>query len=115
MAEDIPALTVNTHHGAHGETVMVVEGDIDLSSADYLRGELLPTLEHGTTVIDLAEVGFCDSSGLRLLVEADRKARTCGASFRLAGPTAPVERLLELTKADEVLEVFPDVRAALKH
>ena len=115
MAEDIPVLTVNTLRGADGETVMAVEGDIDLSSADYLRGELLPTLEHGTTVLDLAEVGFCDSSGLRVLVEADRKARKHGASFRVAGPTAPVERLLEMTEADEVLEIFPTVKAALKH
>jgi anti-anti-sigma factor len=114
VTENNPALTVKAIRGSGGETVLAVEGDIDLTSADSLRGELLSAVEHGTTVLDLAEVGFCDSSGLRVLVEADRKARSHGATFRLAALAAPVEQLLELTKADEVLDVFPSVEAALK-
>ena len=35
-------------------------------------------------VLDLAGVGFCDSSGLHALVEAEHAARAHGAAFRLA-------------------------------
>lgn len=114
MTDDTPTLTIETHQGSDGETVLRVVGDIDLSSTDQLRAELLPALEHGTVVLDLAGVGFCDSSGLRVLLEADRRAKAHGTALRLAGPTAPVERLLQLTKAGDVLGVFPDVDSALR-
>lgn len=113
MLDDIPSLTVRSQSKAGGETVLVVEGDIDLTTVDDLRGEIFPAIEHGPIVLDLAGVGFCDSSGLRVLIEASREAATRGTSFRVAGPTAPVERLLELTRAHEVLEIFPDAQAAL--
>jgi len=108
-----PTLSVSAHSPSAGTTVVVAVGDVDLASADYLRGELLPAIERGTTVLDLGGVEFCDSSGLRVIMEMDRKARGTGASFRVAAPTAPVARLLGLTKAHEVLEVFPDVETAL--
>lgn len=107
-------LSVSAHSPSAEATVVVAVGDVDLASADYLRGRLLAAIEHGTTVLDLGAVEFCDSSGLRVIMEMDRKARAGGASFRLAAPTEPVARLFGLTKAHEVLEVFPDVEAALR-
>ncbi len=109
-----PRLSVTAYEEASvAATVVVAKGDVDLASADHLRTLLLPAIEQGTTVLDLAGVEFCDSSGLRVLMEVDRKARANGASFRLAAPTAPVERLLGLTRAHEVLSVYPDVETAL--
>ena len=113
MTDRDPTLTLKAHQGAGGKTVLQVVGDIDLVSTDYLRAELLSAVEHGTVVLDLDGVAFCDSSGLRVLLEAARRAKTHGAAFLLAAPTAPVERLLDLTRADQVLEVFPDVASAL--
>jgi anti-sigma B factor antagonist len=113
VTDEAPTLTLKAHQDAGGKTVLQVIGDIDLVSTDYLRTELLSAVEHGTVVLDLDGVAFCDSSGLRVLLEAARRAKTYGAAFRLAAPTAPVERLLDLTRADQVLEVFPDVDSAL--
>lgn len=108
----------DTDHGSHEPMRAAAEAalrglGIDLVSTDYLRTELLSAVEHGTVVLDLDGVAFCDSSGLRVLLEAARRAKTYGAAFRLAAPSAPVERLLDLTRADQVLEVFPDVDSAL--
>lgn len=112
--QTMPTLSVTAHPQSADATVAVAIGDIDLASADYLRGELLRAIEHGTTVLDLAGVEFCDSSGLRVLMEVDRKARANGVSFLLAAPTASVQRLLSLTKAHEFLAVHPDVESALR-
>ena len=84
-----PALSVSAHSPSAETTVLVAVGDVDLASADYLRGRLLPEIEHGTTVLDLGGVEFCDSSGLRVILEMDRKARANGTSFRLAAPSRP--------------------------
>ncbi len=110
-----PRLSVTAYEeSSPAATVLVPIGDVDLASAEHLRGLLLPAIERGTTVLDMTGVEFCDSSGLRVLMEADRKARAHGTSFRLAGPTAPVERLLGLTRAHEVLSVYPDLESALR-
>jgi anti-anti-sigma factor len=95
-------------------TVITVCGEIDLSSCARLREQLLASVEHGTTVLDLAGVGFCDSAGLRVLVEADRAARAGGAVFRLAAVPQAVARVIELAGEADLFEVFPDVEAALK-
>ena len=106
-------LTLKTHLGSGGEGVVQAAGDIDLASAEQLREELRVTIERGATVLDLAEVAFCDSSGLRVLLESDRLARQHGTSLRLAAPSPAVERLLDITEAGSVLAVYPDVTSAL--
>lgn len=65
-------------------------------------------------MLELSEVGFCNSSGLRLLVEADQSARAHGAAFRLAAVSQAVFRVFEIAGALEVFGLFADVDAALK-
>ena len=97
-----------------GATVITACGEIDLSSSRRLRERVLACLEQGVTALDLAGVAFCDSAGLKVLVEAERVARACGTAFRLAAVSRPVARVIELAGAVEVLAVFPDVEAAVK-
>lgn len=110
----IPALSIRAYQGSGGQVVEVAGDGPGCSEEEDFRGELLPLLAGpGTVVLDLAGVGFCDSSGLRVLMEAERRPTANGGTLRPAGPTAPVRRLLSLSKADAVLEIFPDVRGAL--
>ena len=95
-------------------TVITTAGELDLSSADTLREILLKRVEHGAVVLDMRGLDFCDSAGLRILVEADRAARARGAALRLAAVSASVDRVLELSGAHSVLATFPDVATALK-
>lgn len=95
-------------------TVISVCGEIDLSSCGRLREEVLASLVRGATVLDLAGVGFCDSTGVRVLVEAERVARAGGVSFRLAAASPAVERVLEVVGALELFEAFPDLETALR-
>ena len=95
-------------------TVITARGEIDLSSCVRLREQLLAGLEQGATVLDLAGVAFCDSAGLRVLVEVERVARALGAAFRLAALSQPVARVIDLAGAAHLFAVFPDVEAAFK-
>jgi anti-sigma B factor antagonist len=94
--------------------VVRVAGDIDLASADRLRDVLLPLVEQGTVVVDGAEVTFCDSAGLRVILLANHEARQRHAVFRLVAPSEPLTRVLELAGALPLLDVFPDARSALQ-
>ena len=113
MAEARP-LDVRVQHGARdGTTVVQAAGELDFTSINRLRAVLLPLVARGTVVLEATEVTFCDSAGLLAILQANRDARAQGAVFRLAAPSAPLIRVIELAGALGVLEVFPDTEAAL--
>ena len=93
--------------------MVVVSGEMDLASVGELRSELLGALSRGPVVIDMREITFCDSAGLRTILEAHRYAETSSTTFRIAAPSTAVTRVLQLTGADSVLVVVPDADTAL--
>ena len=78
---------------------MSVRGELDLSTAPELRAVLQSQQRGGESVtIDLSAVEFMDSTGLRVLLEAQADANRDGWNVALA-PDLPdqVDRLLDLT------------------
>jgi anti-anti-sigma factor len=67
-------------------------GEMDLSNADQLRG-----IEGGGDVaLDLSELAFMDSTGLRAIIELARRLEPDG-HLVLRNPTGTVDRLFEVT------------------
>ena len=64
-------------------------------------------------VLDLSDLGFCDSAGLRLLIQLNERARAAGGWLRLAAPTPSMSRILAMTNLDRVLALYPSVRDAV--
>jgi anti-anti-sigma factor len=85
---------------ADGDRAIVeVHGELDLETVDAVRAEVQGLRDRSidAIVLDLRELAFIDSSGLRLLLQLDADARASGTELALIeGP--PVRRLLELTK-----------------
>lgn len=96
-----------------GATVVQAAGDLDFTSIDTLRAVLLPLVAKGRVVLDAAGVTFCDSAGLHAILQARRDARANGMVFRIAAPSEPLLRVIELAGALPMLAVFPDTAAAL--
>ena len=85
-------------------TVVTVQGELDIATADLLADRLADICERAVAVtIDLRRVSFLDCVGLRLLlaVHADGAVRGCKVDF-IQGPRA-VERVFELTGTLETL------------
>ena len=87
------SLTVENAPGG----AIVVHGDIDVAGGPILEAALLRRESEGVIVIDLGDVYFIDSSGLRSLLGASRRARGRGASVVLKRVGPEVLRLLEIT------------------
>ena len=79
-------------------TVISAEGELDMASAPEL-GRLLG-VQHGPVVLDLRSLHFIDSSGLRVLLGAEERARRDGLDLRLASGQV-TQRLFELTGLTE--------------
>ena len=77
---DAPLFAVTTA-SYERETRIVVRGEVDIATADQM-GEALCAAEAGAEpiVLDLSDVTFMDSSGLRVLIE---HARTSSVGDRL--------------------------------
>ncbi|MEM7349213.1 MAG: STAS domain-containing protein [Acidobacteriota bacterium] len=89
-----------------GDPVTVkAAGQIDTYTAVALDETLLGVGEQRTLTIDLSGVTFIDSSGLRVLVRADKRHQTGGGSLRLANPSQPVVRLLQITGLESTLTI----------
>jgi anti-anti-sigma factor len=83
-------------------TIVTPHGELDLATVDELAHTLEGVVDGGarTIVLDLRDLSFLDSTGLRLLVEQTRRE---DASVQLVGGAAPVSRLFELTGLRDVL------------
>jgi anti-sigma B factor antagonist len=84
--------------------VIVAEGELDLVGAPALAAAL-PCDGDGAVIVDMAAVGFMDSSGLRALLEARQASLEAGRSFAISRPSDAVRRVLELVDLTREFEV----------
>src|SRR5436305_5059733 len=88
---------VETRSDEHA-TVLTVTGELDLATSPALEAELDRATDGSELVIlDLRGVSFMDSTGLSLLVKAQRRAHDLGRRLAVVKGGAQVQRLLKLT------------------
>jgi len=93
------------------------ERKLDSSIAPELKGEflLLCKPKVGNLVVDLADVDFCDSSGLSALLIAERKMKEHGGSVSLLHVHKKVAALLKISMLDRVFDIHEAPGEAAKH
>ena len=90
-----------------GEKIVIsLRGELDIAHVDSAEQQLT-RLESGgkQVVLDLRELQFLDSMGLRLILRADARAREGGAPLRIVKGPEQVQRVFQLTRMDERLEI----------
>lgn len=97
-----------------GHTVIAVRGELDIATTATVRNRIRTILADTTTpvIIDLSGVSFCDTSGLALLMGAQRRARLHGVAITLAAPRPNVSNLLRITGLDRAFVIHPTLAAA---
>jgi anti-sigma B factor antagonist len=95
-----------------GQVVIDVAGELDLDGAPALCaaiGDGRSPLDPDDVIVDLSRVSFCDSTGLRALIDASREVAIAGGRLVAIVPEdGPVRRLMALTGAQEFLAVTAD-------
>lgn len=108
-------LDIDAHRHEDGTAHVVLTGELDLSTATKVEEELA-RVEQGQPallVLDLSKLTFLDSSGLRLIVGADQRARREKRRFAIVRGTETVQRVFSITHLDERLELVDDVSELL--
>lgn len=108
------SLTVQSRQ-RDGVVVVAVAGELDMATAPQLQTHIAELLEQGRNrlVFDLAEVSFCDSTGLSVFVRAKNNSDETDGSVRLAAPQRGVLRILEVSGLVEVLPTYATVEEAI--
>jgi anti-sigma B factor antagonist len=91
-------------------TVAVV-GELDIATAPRLSAALNAHGDADLLVVDLTGATFIDSTGVRVLTEADRRSAGSGSRFTVHVDGGPVLRVLELCELDGRIAIVP-ARAA---
>jgi anti-sigma B factor antagonist len=89
---------------------LVLSGELDLASAGELDASLkqLESSEPPILVLDLRELEFMDSTGLRSVIAADARARDRGARLVVVRAPGEVDRVFSLTRMDQHLELVDE-------
>ena len=113
MPPDMALLELDTHQ-EEGAVRLALSGELDISNAPRVEEEIsrieadAPTL----VVLDLRGLAFMDSTGLRLIVSADARAREQGRRLAVVKGPEAVQRIFRLTRLDERLDMVDDPTAA---
>src|SRR3954463_10631708 len=93
--------------GGNGETVLALDGELDLGTAEPLRESLFDAIENdgGGVAVDMSSCSFIDSTGLRVGAEGARRLGREGQRLRLIGMADQPLRVFELTMGGR-LEMF---------
>ena len=84
---------------------LVVHGDIDIAGGPTLDSFVTRSENGEPVVLDLGDVDFIDSSGLRTLLAATRRASQRGTVVRLRNVRPTVRRMLEITGTADQFEI----------
>ncbi len=92
-----------------------VIGRIDSSNANELEGALKTRHDDGRyrLVLELSEVEYMSSAGLRALVGALRESKRHSGDVRIASPSERMREVLDLAGLDSVFRIFDDTTAAV--
>jgi anti-anti-sigma factor len=88
--------------------ILCLHGELDLASAPLLQRELESAEIEATAmvVLDLQELQFIDSTGLRIILSAHERSRERGQEFAVTRGSQQVQRLLTITRVDEHLRII---------
>jgi anti-anti-sigma factor len=110
----VTSLSLETRE--EGDAVRIaVAGELDLSSALTFDEEVRRAEDRRprTLVLDLRRLRFMDSTGLRLIMSAQSRARTRGRRLTIVQGGEPIKRLFRLAGVSRRLDIVDDPSAAV--
>jgi anti-sigma B factor antagonist len=96
-------------------SIMKVKGRIDSETAPELDDALAKLLQQDRhqIVLNLQDVDFMSSAGLRAIVKAHQAAKKAGGDLRLASVSEPVEVILRTVGMMQMLQMYPSDQEAM--
>jgi anti-anti-sigma factor len=88
---------------AEGTATLTAHGEVDLETVGQLSDALAAVTSSGHVDVDLADVSYMDSGGLRSLLIAKSDIEQLGGRLRVTAASSMVDRLLEIAGVADIL------------
>lgn len=84
-----------------------LQGELDMASAPLLAEQFEQACANTPSLIliDVTDLDYCDSSGIRALLSAAERCHQDGITFRVVGARGTIRRVFELTHTVELLHL----------
>jgi anti-sigma B factor antagonist len=110
-----------THKRLNRVDLLTINGRLDAMHAPQLKQEIDRLFEQGRyrLVLDLSGLEYVASPGLRVLIEARKRARDWkitdleGGDVRIAHIPQRIKEVFDLTGFTSLFEIFPDTTEAV--
>lgn len=99
-----------------GSIVARLSGEVDMSTATYVRDQLLASMPNDaiTLVLDISGARYLDSAAIEVLFEVSRRLARRRQDVRLVmPPTSPLRRVIEMTEVHTAAPVYESLEEAL--
>jgi anti-sigma B factor antagonist len=102
----------HTEGGCH---VVAVTGRLDSNSSPALEDVLYARVqEQPAVVVDLQQLQYVSSAGLRVLLKSAKEARGAGHRLALAALTPQVQEVFEISGFTAIFSIFESRRQAIE-
>ena len=104
-------LRVNARRRTDGGLVVALTGELDLAEVGRMSRRMAKLEQESPAELymDLRKLTFLDSSGLQALVDAEARGRAVGRRVVFIRGPSTVQRVFELTRLDERVEMLEDL------
>jgi anti-sigma B factor antagonist len=97
--------------------LVTVWGELDVTNAQRLTDRLTALIGEGGgdtgLIVHLAELEFCDTTGLSVFIAGARLAAEAGVPYLVAGAAGRVARVIHLTGLEQAPWLLPDLESAV--
>ncbi len=96
-------------------SIVSIAGSFDALTVDQVTGCIDERISSGEKhlVLDLSEVEFMSSAGLRAILGALKQTRQQGGDLYLAGAQGGVDRVLKMSGVSKILKAYDSVDNAI--
>jgi anti-anti-sigma factor len=107
IIQELPPFVVSLLPDDNGRVVVAVQGEVDAATADRLWAGLLEALTTwpGTVTVDLAQVTFLDSQGIKVLIRPSTMCEFDATRLIIRSPQPQVRRVFEVMGLATVLRI----------
>jgi anti-sigma B factor antagonist len=100
---------IEQESGSDGTCTLAISGELDLATAPRLEQEVNTAVAEGAkvVVVDLTNLSFIDSTGLRVFLRLNEQAAAAGWRLTMVRPSEQVKTILRVTGAQGELPIQP--------
>jgi anti-anti-sigma factor len=96
-------------------SVVSIAGSVDALTSGHMTGYLTDQVDQGYKhlVLDLSQVEYMSSAGLRSILEGLKFSRQAGGDLRLAAPQPGIEKMLKMAGFTSIRKTYASLDEAV--